>query len=318
MADDQNESGATSQEPVDFGSDAVKSLAEAITLVLQQTGKQDSANACTGGSTQSMYRNIKPPRPYSTNQSFKTWLSQFLEYAKLVNIPDDQKRAYVVNLLDEKAYKAMELLQLPETLSFDEFISKLKSRFESARTKEDYKLQLRSRYQKPGEDFESFADALLELVENAYPEAVFDFKVELARDRFLQGITVSDETREKLFISQPKTLSESVRVVRQIESARKASQSCKTPSATPRMKAQCHAVSEDKLSSELKEMKELMMQMNERIKQLESQPRNQNRWGSQVCYTCGEVGHFARNCTHKNPGNGPRGLAGSNHPSNKH
>ena len=79
-----------------------------------------------------------------------------------------------------------------EALSFDEFIGKLKSRFESARTKEDYKLQLRFCYQKPGEDFESLADALLELVENACPGAVFDFNLELVRDRFLQEIKVSD------------------------------------------------------------------------------------------------------------------------------
>lgn len=129
-----------------------------------------------------------------------------------------------------------------------------------------------------------------------YPEAGFDFKVELARDRFLQGIVVSDETGEKLFISQPKTLSEIVRMVRQVESARKVSPSCKNPSTTPKIKAQCHAVSEDKLSSELKEMKELMVQMNERIKQLESRPRNRSRGGPQLCYTCGGEGHFARNC----------------------
>ena len=177
MSDDETESGEAPQGSYDDGNDAVKSLAEALTLILQQSGKQDGVNPSNKGSTEFMYRNIKPPRPYSTSQNFKTWLSQFLEYAKLVNIPEDQKRAYVVNLLDEKAYEAMELSQLPETLSFDEFISMLKLRFESARTKEDYKLQLRSRYQKPGEDFETFADALLELVENAYPEAAFDFKV---------------------------------------------------------------------------------------------------------------------------------------------
>ena len=38
MADDQNESGATFEGPVDFGSNVVKRLAGAITLVLQQTG----------------------------------------------------------------------------------------------------------------------------------------------------------------------------------------------------------------------------------------------------------------------------------------
>lgn len=92
----------------------------------------------------------------------------------------------------------MQILQLMETLSFDEFISMLIS--ESARTKEDCELQLRSRYQKPGEDF---GNLLMELIENACPKAVFDFKVELSRDQFLQGITVSDETRKKLFVSQP-------------------------------------------------------------------------------------------------------------------
>ena len=141
MSDDETVSGEACQGSYGIRNGAVKILAEVLTLILQQSGKQDGVNPSKESSTQSMYRNIKPPRPYSTSQNFKTWLSQFLEYAKLVNnIPEDQKRAYAINLLDEKPYKAMELLQLPETLSFDEFISMLKLRFESARTKENYKL----------------------------------------------------------------------------------------------------------------------------------------------------------------------------------
>ena len=102
----------------------------------------------------------------------------------------------------------MQILQLMQTLSFDEFISMLIS--ESARTKKDCKLQLRFCYQKSGEDFGNLP---MELIANACPKAVFDFKVELSRDQFLQlGITVSDETRKKLFISQPKALSESALV----------------------------------------------------------------------------------------------------------
>ena len=43
-------------------------------------------------------------------------------------------------------------------------------RFDSSKTREDYKLQLRARCQKPNEDFEGFTDSLLELVKNAYPD----------------------------------------------------------------------------------------------------------------------------------------------------
>ena len=38
----------------------------------------------------------------------------------------------------------------------------------------------------------------MELVENAYPEAAYSFKVELARDQFLQGVAISDDIREFL------------------------------------------------------------------------------------------------------------------------
>lgn len=139
---------------------------------------------------------------------------------------------------------------------------------------------------------------------------------------FYKESAVSDETREKLFISQPKSLSEAVRLVRQIERARKASQSCKVPQTPPKTKGQCHAVSgpnEDKVSKELREMKELVVQMNERIQQLESQPRtHRGRQRKQVCYSCNEEGHFARNCpSRNNSGNEYRGLLGSNQSSNQ-
>ena len=45
---------------------------------------------------------------------------------------------------------------------------KLAERFDSGKTREDYKLQLR---QKPSEDMEIYGDSLMELAENAYPDA---------------------------------------------------------------------------------------------------------------------------------------------------
>ena len=129
---------------------------------------------------------------------YSTWLSQFLQYANLVQIKPSDRRAYLLTLLDQPAYKAVELLKLSESPTFEEFTAKLVERFDSGKTKEDYKLQLRARCQRPNEDFEGFADNVMELVDNAYPEAVYSFKVELTRDQFTQGVAISDDLRDMI------------------------------------------------------------------------------------------------------------------------
>ena len=64
-------------------------------------------------------------------------------------------------------------------LTFEEFTAKLVERFDSGKTRENYKLQLRARCLRPNEDFEGFADNVMELVENAYPEAVYSFRIQI-------------------------------------------------------------------------------------------------------------------------------------------
>lgn len=81
-------------------------------------------------------------------QNFKTWLSQFLQYENLVHIKPSDRRAYLLTLLDQPAYKAVELLKLSESLTFEEFTATLVERFDSGKTEEDYKLQLRASCQR--------------------------------------------------------------------------------------------------------------------------------------------------------------------------
>lgn len=93
-------------------------------------------------------RNVKAPRIYSVGQNFKTWLSQFLQYENLVHIKPSDRRAYLLTQQDQPAYKAVELLKPSASLPFKEFTAKLVERFDSGKTKEDYKLQLRARCQR--------------------------------------------------------------------------------------------------------------------------------------------------------------------------
>ena len=162
-------------------------------------------------------RNVRTPRVYSVRQSFKTWLWQFVQYADLVCTKPSDHRAYLFKILDQPAFKAVELLKPPELFSFDQCTAQLLKRFDSGKTRVDYKLQLCARCQKPNKDFEGLAESLSELAEDAYPETAYPIKMgpELARDQFIQGVIVSNDIREKLFISQLGSLVEAVRVARQ-------------------------------------------------------------------------------------------------------
>ena len=258
-------------------------------------------------------RNVRPPRVYSVGQNFKTWHSQFVQYANLVQIKDGDRRAYLLTQLDQPAFKAVELLKLSESLTYKEFTDKLIERFDSGKTKEDYKLHLRARRQKAGEDFDAFADVLVDLAENAYPEADYAFKEELARDQFIQGVSVSDDIREKIFMWQPASIAEAVRFVRRLESARKACQS----NPSKEKKERVNVISDDKISRELKELKELVFDMNKRIKSLEEKAElkptsSTRRRDNLVCYSCKNTGHFARECKMNTPGNDSRGLPSAN------
>ena len=285
----------------------------------ESSGIQQLVNTLSQALKQSMVvssetesrRNVRAPRVYSVGQNFKTWLSRFLQYANLVHIKPSDRRAYLLTLLDQPAYKAVELLKLSGSLTFEEFTAQLVKRFDSGKTKEDYKLQLRARSQRPNEDFEAFADNLMELVENAYPEAAYSFKVELARDQFIQGVAISDDLREKVFMSQPASLVEAVRVVRQLESARKACQSVPSVEKKKSVNAVSASADGDKISTEIRELKEIVLGMNEKIRELERKAETTStarRRSDVVCFACRQPGHFARSCPYKEGGNRGRGL----------
>ena len=152
---------------------------------------------------------------------------------------------------------------------------------------------------------------MTELVENAYPEAVYSLKVELARDQFIQGVTLSDHLREKVFMSQLESPVEGVQVVRQLESARKACQALPSAEKRKSVNAVSGSAENEKVSPEIRELKELVLGMNEKIHELERKAETTSttpRRNEVVYFACREPGHFARNCQHKEGGNRARGL----------
>lgn len=72
-------------------------------------------------------------------------------------------------------------------------------------------------------DMESYGNSSMELVENAYSNTSYVLKVQLTRPGCMQGSSISNDLRERLFMSQPGSLAEAIRVVQQLESAHKTS-----------------------------------------------------------------------------------------------
>ena len=143
---------------------------------------------------------------------------------------------------------------------------KLMERFDSGKTPEDYKLELHARCQKPSEDMVSYGDSLMELAENAYPEAAYSFKVELSRDQFMQGLSISDDLRKRSFMSQPGSLTEAIGVVRQLKSAHKA---CKTSGRNKSLNAVASSTADQKITAEIRELKELVLGISNKVEELE-------------------------------------------------
>ena len=118
-------------------------------------------------------------------------------------------------------------------------------------------------------NFDGFADRLMELVENAYPGAAYSFKVELARDQFIQGVTISNDMQERVFMNQLALLAEAVRVVRRLESARKTCRAAPTLEKKKSVNVVGATAGDKKISAEIRELKELVLGMNDKIRELE-------------------------------------------------
>ena len=249
---------------------------------------------------------IQAPKNYAVNQNFRIWLERFNTFADLANISRTQRKQQLLSRLENQAYVAVNNLHLSEEISYEEFCTAAIGRFHHI-TKEDYKLQLKSRVQAGSESFEAYADVLQELAFNAFPSGCHEWQDDTAKDQFLVGIRVSETIRQQLAMSSPKNLGEAVRKVRQLQAAQMLLQqgaSQNTDKASkPKNQVSIAAAqsSTSSSSSEMTKILDLLEKMDNRISNLETtSTQSEKSSGGQKkdgpCWRCSNSGHVPSRC----------------------
>lgn len=101
-------------------------------------------------------------------------------------------------------------------------------------------------------------------------------------------------------MNQPGSLVEAVRVVCQLETTRKACPA--VPSVEKSVNAVSASVDGEKIWTEIRELKEIVLGMNGKIRGLEKKAETSStarRCNEVVCFACRESGNFARSCPKK-------------------
>lgn len=112
-------------------------------------------------------------------------------------------------------------------------------------------------------------------------------------------------------MSQQASLVEAVRVVRRLESARKACQAVPSVEKKRSLNVVSASADGDNISNEIRELKEMVLGINEKIHELERKAETTSttrRRSELICFVCREPGHLARSWPHQIRGNRSRGL----------